>query len=75
MRPIVNGLEEEFAGAVSVVWLNATEQQNSALQRRYGVQGHPSFVTLDAGSQVVDRFFGPQERIVLFEAMKEISPP
>ena len=75
MRPIVNGLEEEFAGNVSVIWLDANVRENSALQKMYSVQGHPSFVTLDAGNLVAQRFFGPQDRAVLFEAMNEISPP
>jgi len=67
--PIVNGLEEEFAGQVAVSRLNANEGTNSRLQREYGVQGHPSFVVLDGDGAVVDRFFGPQDEETLRAAM------
>lgn len=67
--PIVNGLEEEFAGEVAVIRLNAADRNNAALQSRYGLRGHPSFAVLDGGDEVVERFFGPQSAEVLRAAM------
>lgn len=74
MMPIVDGLEEEFAGRVAVARLNANEGTNTQLQRELGVQGHPSFVVLDGGSAVTDRFFGPQDEETLRAAMAEVAP-
>lgn len=73
MTPIVDGLEAEFAGIVPVVRLDANLQENALLQQDYGVQGHPSFVTLDANNNVQQRFFGPQAEEILFQAMTEIQ--
>jgi hypothetical protein len=73
MTPIVDGLEREFAGSVEIIRLDASLSENALLQQEYGVQGHPSFVTLDAGDNVQERFFGPQAEEILFQAMTEIS--
>lgn len=72
--PVVNRLEEEFAGRVAVIRLNANEGTNSRLQREYGVQGHPSFVVLDDDDAVADRFFGPQDEETLRAAMAAVAP-
>ena len=71
--PIVNGLEERYAGQVTVVRLNANEETNSRLQAEYGVRGHPSFVVLDSNNSVSDRFLGPQEEATLRTAMAAVS--
>ncbi len=52
MRPIVNGLEEEYAGRVTFrahEWRVATSR---ALIEQYGVTETPTFVILDASGQV-----------------------
>lgn len=74
MMPIVDGLEEEYAGRVAVTRLNANEGTNGQLQRELGVQGHPSFVVLDGSNAVTDRFFGPQEEETLRVAMAAVAP-
>ena len=74
MTPIVDGLEREFAGIVPIIRLDASLPENVLLQQEYGVQGHPSFFTLNAGNNVQERFFGPQSEEVLFQAMSEIQP-
>lgn len=71
--PTVSGLEAEFAGRVTVVRLNADEENNSRLQAEYAVRGHPSFAVLDGNNNVTDRFFGPQEEYTLRAAMTAVS--
>ena len=44
MTPIVDGLDEEFAGQLTVYQLNAAEAAVITLQGQYGVRGHPSFL-------------------------------
>jgi thioredoxin-like negative regulator of GroEL len=73
MMPIVDGLEEEFEGKVSVTRLDAAEPENARLQARYGVRGHPAFVFLDRDGQIVVSFLGPQAEFVLRVAMAGIS--
>jgi thioredoxin-like negative regulator of GroEL len=73
MMPIVDGLSAEFAGRAAVLKLNAAAPANEALQARYNVRGHPSFVVLDAGSQPVQRFFGPQAEEILRQALEQVT--
>ena len=73
MAPIVDGLSEEFDGKATVYQLNAAEKANVELQARYDVRGHPSFVTLDGDGRVVQRFFGPQAKETLRQALEQVE--
>lgn len=73
MMPIVDGLSAEFAGRASVQQLNAAEPASEALQARYNVRGHPSFVVLDGDGQPVQRFFGPQTEDLLRQALEQVA--
>ena len=73
MMPIVDGLEEEFGGKVTVSRLDAAEPENARLQAQYGVRGHPAFVFLDKDGRIVVSFLGPQEEFVLRLAMVGVS--
>ncbi|NCF66264.1 MAG: hypothetical protein GWP61_09825 [Chloroflexi bacterium] len=69
MTPIVNGLENEFAGQASVLQLNANEAENGDLQQQFGLRGHPTFVVLDGSGRPLQTFIGPQTEVVLYEAL------
>jgi thioredoxin-like negative regulator of GroEL len=69
MMPIVDELEEEFAGEVAVVRLNAGREEEARLSAELGLRGHPSFAILTADGQVSNRFFGPQPAELLRSAM------
>lgn len=73
MAPIVDGLSDEFTGRAAVLQLNAAEQANEALQARYGVRGHPSFVVLGDDNRVTQRFFGPQPEEILRRALQQVT--
>lgn len=75
MMPIVNGLEEEFAGQIEVVRLNAAEKENEELMQSYGLRGHPSFVVLDENGRISQTYFGPQEAETLRTAVQNTLPP
>ena len=72
MTPIVDGLESEFAGQVSVLQLNANEVENAQLQQQYGMRGHPTFAVLGRNGRVAQTFIGPQTEEVLQEAIKAV---
>lgn len=73
MTPIVDGLEAEFMGHVSVVRLDADESVNAQVQTRYGVRGHPSFAVLDSEGVVTQRLLGPQTAGALREGMVAVQ--
>lgn len=75
MEPIVNGLEQEFAGQITVVRLNAAEPDHIQLQEQYLVRGHPSFVVLDADGAPVQTFVGALPAETLTAALEAVVTP
>ena len=73
MMPIVDGLEVEFEGRVSVIRLNADEDGNGQLLNDYGLRGHPSFVVLDGNNRVIGSFVGLQTVEALRNAMPVLT--
>jgi thioredoxin-like negative regulator of GroEL len=68
MKPIVDGLEAEFAGQVAVIRLNAGVTAERELAAGYGLRSHPSFAVVDAAGEV-QHFIGPQPAGTLRAAM------
>lgn len=73
MMPIVDGLDVEFEGEVSVYQLDSGQPTNAELQNQWGVRGHPSFAILDHNGRVVQRFFGPQPEAILRQAIEGVA--
>jgi thioredoxin-like negative regulator of GroEL len=74
MMPIVNGLEEEFSGQLTVLQLNAAETENAQLMQEYGLRGHPSFAILGEDGRLLETYFGPQTEESLRNAILNILP-
>jgi thioredoxin-like negative regulator of GroEL len=74
MTPIVNGLEKEFSGQLTVLQLNAAESENEQLMQDYGLRGHPSFAILAEDGRLTQTFFGPQTEESLRSAILDILP-
>ncbi len=74
MTPIVNGLEEEFSGQLTVRQLNAEEVENAQLMQEYGLRGHPSFAILAEDGRLTQTFFGPQTEESLRRVILDILP-
>jgi hypothetical protein len=72
MMPIVDGLEEEFDGEISVIRLDASDPGNVALQEQFGLRGHPSFVVLGPDDAAIESYFGPQTEATLRAAIKQV---
>lgn len=47
MQPIVNGLEEEFAGQLAFERIDANTKEGAARMKVYGLRGHPSYAIVD----------------------------
>lgn len=60
MMPVVDRLEEEFAGQVQIVRLNAAVPAEETLAQAYELRNHPAFVVIDAQGQIAVRLFGVQ---------------
>ena len=74
MEPIVDGLEEEFSGRLTVLQLNVTEAENIQLLGNFGLRGHPSFALVDEGGKLSNTCSGPQRETQLREAIQLIVP-
>ncbi len=72
MEPIVDGLEQEFAGQIQVMRLDANDPTNNQLMEALELRGHPAFAVIDAEGQVTARFFGPQPIEALRDAMQAV---
>lgn len=69
MEPIVDGLEAEFTGRITITRINANDPAGADLLASYGLRGHPAFVVLDSTGAVTATFLGPQPAETLREAM------
>lgn len=72
MKPIVDGLEQEFAGQVTILRLDADDPANNQLMEDLGLRGHPSFAVIDGQGNITARFFGPQPVETLREALQDV---
>ena len=59
---------------LSVLQLDAALPGNAALQRQYGVRGHPTFVVINQEEVVMATFVGPQDKEVLRAALADVIP-
>lgn len=60
MKPIVDGLEQQYGDTIAVKRVNANLDDGPAIMRAYRIQGHPTTLIFDKEGQEVQRFFGPQ---------------
>lgn len=58
-KPIVDGLETEFAGKLVVVRLNVQDSDHQPLVDKYSVRATPTFVLLSANGEEIWRSFVP----------------
>jgi len=72
MMPIVDGLEEEFAGEIAVVRLDVGVAENEKIQQGYSLRGHPTIAILNSEGDVVQRYFGEETAVILREALTSL---
>jgi mono/diheme cytochrome c family protein len=71
MKPIVDGLETQFAGQIAFQRVKADEGDGPSLMRAYRIQGHPTFLVIDPQGQEIDRLIGPQSAEQLTEVIQQ----
>lgn len=72
MRPVVDGIEEEYAGKLIVVRLDFNAKGDRALVQALAVRGHPTTVVLDRDRQETKRFLGPVSAETLDAAVRAV---
>lgn len=60
MEPIVNGLEETYSGQVDFRRLDANGVDGQRVFQAFGLRGHPAFVLLNPGGDVLWTGLGEQ---------------
>ncbi|GAB4414531.1 MAG: hypothetical protein Kow00106_09640 [Anaerolineae bacterium] len=62
-------LEAEYWGRVDFVYLDREADSNREVVRRFGINGQPVFILLDAAGNEVTRWFGRVEADTLRQAL------
>jgi hypothetical protein len=65
MKPIVDGLEEEYGADLPIVRYNVGTNRGKEVAREYGIIGQPGYIFLDESGEEVRRLMGAQDREVL----------
>ena len=68
MKPIVDGLREEYRGSVEIEKFNIDDPSTKEARVKYKFRAQPYFVLLDADGEVVTTWQGYVEKGVLEEA-------
>jgi len=72
MRPVVDGIEEEYANKLIVVRLDFNEKEDGTLVQALRVRGHPTTVVLDLDRKETKRFLGPVTSEALDAAVRAV---
>lgn len=62
MKPIVHGLEREYAGRVRFLYLDVADPRTAAARRQLGYEATPHFFLLRADGTVAQQWSGPVDR-------------
>lgn len=68
-KPVVDGLEKQFEGRLSVARVDVTTEDGEALCDKHGVRQIPAFLMLDPKGAVVFRQIGRAPDAVAIEAL------
>lgn len=69
MHPIVEEIEKEFAGKVTLEKVDVDAPENQAKVEEYQVGAMPTFI-IEKNGQVVEQFVGAQSKTTLVNALK-----
>ncbi len=72
MKPIVDGLEQEYGGQIAVQRINADKEDGPVIMRNYKLPGHPVLLIFNSRQQEVYRFIGPQPAGEVETELKEV---
>ena len=72
MKPIVDGLETEYAGRVAIVRLNIDDPNTAEAKATYKFRLQPYYVLLNGEGQVVDTWTSGQAKTLFDEAFATV---
>ncbi|HEX2916384.1 MAG TPA: thioredoxin fold domain-containing protein [Chloroflexia bacterium] len=58
MRPVVNGLKQQYGNRLKFVNLDFDDRTNESLEQKYKVNAHPTFIIVDGQGNLVKRWVG-----------------
>ena len=61
MKPIVDGLEQEYAGQVEIIRLDIDDPATAEAKAVYKFRYQPTYVLLDASGEVVNSWLGRRQ--------------
>jgi thioredoxin 1 len=70
MHPIVEEIEQSFAGKVKVVKINVDEPTSQAMVEQYQIGAMPTYI-IEKKGQVVSSFVGAQSKTTLVDALTQ----
>ena len=74
MRPIVNGLEQEYGDRIDFRRYNIVTEEGSAWATQYSLRGHPAFLLVDEKGQERWRYVGVVPREVVEAVLRAVLP-
>ena len=75
MKPIVNGLENQYGEQIAFVYINREAPENQIIVKKYGIRSQPVFILLDAQGEMTQRFSGPVSEETLAKALQALIEP
>jgi hypothetical protein len=72
MAPIVDGLEQQFSGQLTVKRVNALVGDGPVIMETYRIPGHPVIMMIDSEGNETARLIGPQKQDVLTAELQKI---
>jgi hypothetical protein len=72
MKPIVDGLENEYGERIDFVYLNIDDPETAAAKEKYGYRVQPHFFLVNAEGDVVDEWLGPVSRDAFVTAFETV---
>ena len=73
MQPIVNGLENEFAGRLAFERHDANTEPGKAVMEAYGLRAHPSYVIVAPDGSLLWSFTGQLQANALREQVRKYA--
>ncbi len=72
MRPIVNGLEQRYAGRLKVINVTFADPRMRSVVEQYGATVHPALVFLQASGQMDDIILGEADEAHIVKAVDHL---
>ena len=73
MKPVVDGLEQQYKGKVEFNRVNGDTQQGGQTMQQFGASYYPTFVFVDKNGSIVKTLVGSQTKEQLTEVLNQLK--